>query len=160
MKSGAAGKTVEQYLAAVPEPARSTLKKVRATIRSAVPRETTELISYGIPMFKYKGLLIGYAAFTNHCSLFPMGSSLLKKFASDLEGYSLSKGTIRFPVDKALPAALLKKFAKARVAQNEEKALRRRKAQEKTARRVISLPSVQPTCSPPKQQKTSKEAAR
>jgi uncharacterized protein YdhG (YjbR/CyaY superfamily) len=121
MKSGKSAKTVEQYIAAVPEPARSTLEKVRATIRSAVPSETTELISYGIPMFKYKGLLMGYAAFSNHCSLFPMGSSLLKKFASDLEGYSLSKGTIRFPLDKPLPAALLKKFAKARVAQNEEK---------------------------------------
>ncbi len=127
MKSGAAPKTVEQYLAAVPEPARGTLKKVRATIRSAVPRETTELISYGIPMFKYKGLLIGYAAFANHCSLFPMGSSLLKEFASELEGYSLSKGTIRFPLDKPLPAALLKKFAKARVAQNEEKESRKKR---------------------------------
>jgi uncharacterized protein YdhG (YjbR/CyaY superfamily) len=121
MKSGKSAKTVEQNIAAVPEPARSTLKKVRATIRSAVPSETTELISYGIPMFKYKGLLMGYAAFSNHCSLFPMGSSLLKKFADDLEGYSLAKGTIRFPLDKPLPAALLKKFAKARVAQNEEK---------------------------------------
>ena len=127
MRSGHAPKTVEQYLSAVPEPARSTLKKVRATIRSAVPRDTTELISYGIPMFKYKGLLIGYAAFTNHCSLFPMGSSLLKKFARDLDRYSLSKGTIRFPVDKPLPAALLKKFAKARVAQNEEKELRKKR---------------------------------
>ncbi len=126
MKSGAAAKTVEQYLEAVPEPARSTLKKVRAAIRSAVPRETTELISYGIPMFKYKGLLIGYAAFTNHCSLFPMGSSLLKKFASDLDGYSLSKGTIRFPVDRPLPAALLRKLARARVAQNEDKEVRKK----------------------------------
>ncbi len=121
MRSGAAAKTVNEYLAKVPEPARSTLKKVRATIRSSVPRETSEVISYGIPMFKYKGLLIGYAAFTNHCSLFPMGSSLIKKYAADLKGYSISKGTIRFPVDKPLPVALLKKFAKARVAQNEEK---------------------------------------
>ena len=127
MKSGKPAKTVDEYIAAVPEPARSTLKKVRATIRSAVPPETTELISYGIPMFKYKGLLMGYAAFSNHCSLFPMGSSLLKKFASDLEGYSFSKGTIRFSLDKPLPAALLKKFAKARVRQNEEKELRKKR---------------------------------
>jgi uncharacterized protein YdhG (YjbR/CyaY superfamily) len=127
MKSGAAPKTVDEYLAKVPEPARSTLKEVRATIRSVVPRETTEVISYGIPMFKYKGLLIGYAAFRDHCSLFPMGSSLIKKYADDLKGYSISKGTIRFPVDKTLPAGLLKKFAKARVAQNEEKDLRRKR---------------------------------
>ena len=83
MKSGAAPKTVDEYLAKVPQPARATLKKVRATIRSVVPRETTEVISYGIPMFKYKGLLIGYAAFKEHCSLFPMGSSLIKKYADD-----------------------------------------------------------------------------
>jgi len=127
MKSSPAPKSVEEYLASVPEPARSTLKKVRAAIRSAVPRETAELISYGIPMFKYKGLLIGYAAFTNHCSLFPLGSSLLKKFASDLKGYSLSKGTIRFPVDKPMPLALLKKFARERVSQNEEKDLRKKR---------------------------------
>ena len=127
MKSKTAPKTVEQYLAAVPEPARSTLKKVRATIRASVPRETTELISYRIPMFKYKGLLMGYAAFTHHCSLFPMGSSLLKEFARELEGYSLSKGTIRFALDKPFPAALLKKLAKARVEQNEEKELRKKR---------------------------------
>jgi len=127
MKSKTAPKTVEQYLAAVPEPARSTLKKVRATIRASVPRETTELIRYRIPMFKYKGLLMGYAAFTHHCSLFPMGSSLLKEFARELEGYSLSKGTIRFALDKPFPAALLKKLAKARVEQNEEKELRKKR---------------------------------
>ena len=127
MKSRTAPKTVEQYLAAVPEPARSTLKKVRTTIRASVPRETTELISYRIPMFKYKGLLMGYAAFTHHCSLFPMGSSLLKEFARELEGYSLSKGTIRFALDKPFPAALLKKLAKARVEQNEEKELRKKR---------------------------------
>jgi len=127
MKSKTAPKTVEQYLAAVPEPARSTLKKVRTTIRASVPRETTELIRYRIPMFKYKGLLMGYAAFTHHCSLFPMGSSLLKEFARELEGYSLSKGTIRFPLDKPFPAALLKKLAKARVEQNEEKELRKKR---------------------------------
>jgi len=127
MKSKTAPKTVEQYLAAVPEPARSTLKKVRTTIRASVPRETTELIRYRIPMFKYKGLLMGYAAFTHHCSLFPMGSSLLKEFARELEGYSLSKGTIRFALDKPFPAALLKKLAKARVEQNEEKELRKKR---------------------------------
>src|SRR6266404_3816327 len=62
-KNTAIAKTVKEYLAAVPEPARSTLKKVRAAIRSAAPAEATEVISYGIPMFKYKGMLVGYAAF-------------------------------------------------------------------------------------------------
>ena len=67
-------KSIDEYLAGVPEPARSTLSKVRAVIRSAVPREATETISYGIPAFKYKEVLIWFAAFTDHCSLFPTAS--------------------------------------------------------------------------------------
>ena len=63
-------KTVDEYLAAVPELARSTLNKIRATIWSAVPAETIEVISYGIPAFKYKRILMWYAAFSDHCSIF------------------------------------------------------------------------------------------
>ena len=62
-------RTVEEYLASVPEPARGTLGKVRAAIRSAAPAEATEGISYRMPMFKYKGMLAGFAAFSEHCSL-------------------------------------------------------------------------------------------
>jgi uncharacterized protein YdhG (YjbR/CyaY superfamily) len=116
-----APKTVDEYLKVVPEPARSTLKKIRVIIRSVVPSETTEVISYGMPMFKYKGALFGYAAFSNHCSLFPMGSSVIQAFKDDLKGFEMSKGTIRFPVDKPPPAALVKKLVKARIAQNELK---------------------------------------
>jgi uncharacterized protein YdhG (YjbR/CyaY superfamily) len=114
-------KTVDQYLAGVPQPARSTLNKIRAVIRSVVPPETTEVISYRMPMFKYKGLLIGFAAFSDHCSLFPMGSSALRRLEDELKTYSRSKGTIRFPLDKPLPATLVKKIVKARLAQNEQK---------------------------------------
>lgn len=113
-------KNVDEYLAGVPEPARSTLQQIRAVIRSVVPTETTEVISYGIPMFKYKGMLVGYAAFAKHCSLFPTGSGVFKKFEKDLKNFPTSKGTIRFPVDKPLPTALLKKIVKTRVAENEE----------------------------------------
>ena len=70
-KRNVAPQTVDEYLAAVPEPARSTLNKIRATIRSTVPPEATEGISYRIPTFKYKGALVWFAAFSNHCSLFP-----------------------------------------------------------------------------------------
>src|SRR5438105_11941728 len=112
---------VDEYIQAVPEPARGTLKKIRSIIRSVVPPGTTEAISYGIPMFKYKGALFGYAAFTNHCSLFPMGSSVIQAFKDDLKGFQTSKGTIRFPVDKPPPTPLLKKLVKARIAQNELK---------------------------------------
>ncbi len=113
-------KTVDQYLAAVPQPARSTLNKIRATIRAAVPPETIEIISYGIPAFRYKGVLVWYAAFRKHCSFFPT-AALIEKFKSELKAYTISKGTIQFPTDKPLPATLVKKIVKARVAQVESK---------------------------------------
>src|ERR1700736_6402580 len=115
---GKTARTVDEYLADVPDPARSTLKHIRAVIRSVVPAETTEVISYGIPMFKYNGMLVGYAAFKNHCSLFPTGSGVIKKFEKELKGFATSKGTIQFPSDKPLPDALLKKIVKVRVTEN------------------------------------------
>jgi uncharacterized protein YdhG (YjbR/CyaY superfamily) len=114
-------KDVDEYLAQVPEPARATLNRVRAAIRTAAPAEATEAISYGMPTFRYKGPLVGFAAFSKHCSLFPMSSSLIETFKHELKGFETSKGTIRFPVDKPLPAALIKKLVKARVAQNDQK---------------------------------------
>ena len=113
-------KNVDEYLAGVAEPARTTLNKIRAAIRSAVPPEATEVISYGIPAFKYKGPLVWFAAFSNHCSLFPT-ASVIEAFKDELKGFAKSKGTIHFPTDKPLPAALVKKLVKARVAQNESK---------------------------------------
>ena len=117
----AAPKNIDEYLERVPEPARTTLQKIRAIIRSVVPPEATETISYQMPAFRYKGALVAFAAFSDHCSFFPMSSSLLTEFQSDLERYSQSKGTIRFPLDKPLPASLVKKLVKARIAQNERK---------------------------------------
>ncbi len=120
MRGKPAAKTVDGYLAAVPEPARSTLKHIRKVIQSAVPKETTEVISYGMPMFKYNGMLVGYAAFKDHCSLFPTGSGVIEKFAKELKGYHTSRGTIQFPSDKPLPDALVKKIVQTRVAENKE----------------------------------------
>jgi uncharacterized protein YdhG (YjbR/CyaY superfamily) len=112
---------VDKYLEGVPEPARTTLSKVRAMIRSVVPPEATETISYGMPAFKYKGPLVAYAAFTDHCSLFPMNSSLIKAYQDELRHFKTSKGTIQFAMDKPLSAALVKKLVKARIAENELK---------------------------------------
>ena len=123
-KDGGAPKNTDEYLAAVPEPARGTLNKIRAAIRAAAPAEATEAIGYGMPTFRYKGALVGFAAFSNHCSFFPMGGSVIETFRSELKAYETSKGTIRFPVDKPLPAALVKKLVKARVAQNESRKVR------------------------------------
>jgi uncharacterized protein YdhG (YjbR/CyaY superfamily) len=118
--STAAPKTVDEYLARVPEPARSTLNKVRAVIRAALPAEATDVISYRIPAFKYRTVLIWYAAFADHCSLFPT-AAVIEKFKDELTAYRVSKGTIQFPVDKPLPAALLKRMVKLRLGGNESK---------------------------------------
>ena len=114
-------KEIDEYLAGVPEPARTTLSKVRATIRSVVPPEATEAISYRIPTFKYKGSLLAFAAFKNHCSLFPMSMAVIAALKNELKGYQTFKGTIHFPLDKPLAAPLLKKLVKMRIAQNEER---------------------------------------
>lgn len=119
--SGEVPRTVDEYLAGVPEPARGTLKKVRAAIRSVVPPEATEVISYRIPTFRYKGPLVGFAAFAHHCSFFPMNASLIAAFRDELKDFPTSKGTIRFPVDKPLPVNLVKKLVKARMAENESR---------------------------------------
>ena len=111
---------MDEYLAGVPEPARTTLSKVRAVIRSVVPVEATEVISYGVPTFKYNGPVVWYAAFSKHCSLFPT-AGVIEQFKDELEAYTTSKGTIQFPVDKPLPATLIKKMVKARLAEIEKK---------------------------------------
>ncbi len=113
---------VEAYLARVPQPHRTTLEKVRAMIRAAAPAEAEECISYGMPSFRYKGALVGYAAFKKHCSFFPMGSAILDEFADDVAVYRTAKGTLQFAPDKPLPTALVKKLVKARLRQNEAKA--------------------------------------
>jgi uncharacterized protein YdhG (YjbR/CyaY superfamily) len=113
-------KNVEEYLAGVPKPARSTFSKLRVAVRSAVPAEATEIISYGIPAFKRKRVLVWFAAFSNHCSLFPT-AAVIESFKNELKAFSTSKGTIHFPTDKPLPTPLIKKLVKARVARDEAK---------------------------------------
>ena len=118
---GSAPKTIDEYLANVPEPARSTLSRIRAVIQAAAPADAVETISYGIPTFEYKGPLIGFAAFSKHCSLFPMSPAVIESFKKELRDFETSKGTIRFPTDEPPPDALVKKLVKARVAENERK---------------------------------------
>jgi uncharacterized protein YdhG (YjbR/CyaY superfamily) len=119
-KATRVARTVDEYLERVPEPARTTLNKVRTVIRSVVPPETTEGISYGIPTFKYKGMLASFGAFSDHCSLFP-GAGPTIEFKNELKNFQTSKGTIRFAPSKPLPATLLRKLVKARIAENERK---------------------------------------
>ena len=110
------GKTVDEYLANVPAGARVAFEKLRATVKSVVPKEAEEVISYGIPALKMKKVIVWYAAFAGHVSLFPT-AAVIAEFESELEGYSTSKGTVQFGLDEHLPVALIKKMVKARVEQ-------------------------------------------
>jgi uncharacterized protein YdhG (YjbR/CyaY superfamily) len=120
LKSKGSTRTVDEYLARVPELSRSALIRIRAVIRSVVPPGAIETISYGIPAFKYNGTLVWFAAFSKHCSLFP-GASVIHDFKEELQGFTTSKGTIHFTAAKPLPAVLVKKLVKARIAQMREK---------------------------------------
>lgn len=108
-----APQTVEEYFAAVPKPARTALKQIREAIRSVVPPEATEIISYRIPAFKHKKVLVWYAAFANHCSLFPT-AALIDTFKDELKDFSTSKGTVHFPLDRPMPVNLIQRMVKER----------------------------------------------
>jgi uncharacterized protein YdhG (YjbR/CyaY superfamily) len=105
-------KTIDQYLAGIPDDARAALEKMRKAIKAAAP-DAAEGLGYGMPSFKYRGRpLIYMAASKNHCALY--GPAVVE-FQEDLTGYDASKGTIRFPPNKPLPAALVKKLVKSRM---------------------------------------------
>jgi uncharacterized protein YdhG (YjbR/CyaY superfamily) len=114
----ASPQTVIEYLARTPEPGRSVLKKMRTAIRSVVPRDSKEILCYGIPALQRKKVLVWYAAFAKHCSLFP-ANAVIAEFRNELKGHKVSKGTIQFPLDRPLPIPLIKKIVKARVRQVE-----------------------------------------
>ena len=141
MKTKAAPNTVDAYLAALPEPNRSTLTKIRATIRSVAPPEATEGISYGIPTFRYKGMLASFAAFTNHCSLFP-GAGPTVEFRDELKNFPTSKGTIRFSPDNPLPSTLVKKLLRSRIIENELKENEQKKDESRMSKRKKSRPAL------------------
>ena len=115
---GSSTSEVDDYLAEVPSEARATLEKLRQTIKGVVP-DAVEVISYQIPTFKLNGrMLVSYAAFKDHCSFFP-GAEPIKAHEDELKSYKTSKGTIRFPTSKPLPATLVKKLVQTRIKENE-----------------------------------------
>lgn len=111
-------KNVDAYLATVPEDKRAALERLRVIIKSVAP-EAVEVICYQIPVFKYQGkFLVGFGAAKNHCALYGM-SHVLKAHSKELKPYNTSKGTVRFPVGRPPPAALVRKLVKARIAEIE-----------------------------------------
>jgi uncharacterized protein YdhG (YjbR/CyaY superfamily) len=117
--------TVDEYLAAVPADQRVALEYLRARIRSVAP-EAEEGLSYGVPAFKLRGRsLVSYGAARNHCSFFVQSPAVMEAHQADLAGYDTSKGTVRFAADRPLPAALVAKLVRARIAENEDAESRR-----------------------------------
>jgi uncharacterized protein YdhG (YjbR/CyaY superfamily) len=112
-------KTIDEYLAALSADKRAALEKLRKTIKAAVP-EAEECISYGLAAFRLGARpLVAFGASANHCAFYPMSSSTVLAFKDELKKYDTSKGTIRFQADKPLPASLVRKLVKARIAENE-----------------------------------------
>jgi len=108
---------MDEYLAAVNAQQRAALEKLRRTIKAAAPK-AEEGISYGLAAFRLNGRpLVAFGATANHCAFYPMSSRTVEAFHDQLKGYQTSKGTIRFQPDKPLPAALVRKLVKARIAE-------------------------------------------
>jgi len=105
----------DRYLAALADDKRAALEKLRRQLKAAAPK-AEECMSYGIPGFRLNGkLLVSYGAATKHCAFYP--GSIVQRFKKELKNYDTSKGTIRFSADEPLPAALVRKIVKARIAQ-------------------------------------------
>jgi uncharacterized protein YdhG (YjbR/CyaY superfamily) len=113
-------KNVDEYLHALPEADRTQLEKLRQAIKMAAPK-AEEVISYQIPTYKYKGPLVHFAAFENHCSLIVISKNILEIFEKQLKPYTISGRTIHFTSDKPIPAALVQKIVKTRIKENEER---------------------------------------
>lgn len=110
-------RTIDEYLAEVSEDKRSALEKLRAIIKSVVP-DAEEGISYGLAAFRLNGRpLVAFGASANQCAFYPMSSNTVADHEHELKKYDTSKGTIRFPAEKPLPAALVRKLVKARLAE-------------------------------------------
>ncbi len=109
-------RSIDAYLAALEDDKRAALEKLRRDIRAAA-RGAEECIAYGVPTFKLDGwMLVSFGAAAKHCSFYP-GASPIAKCKRDLKAYSLSKGTVRFAAEKPLPAALVRKLMRARMAE-------------------------------------------
>ena len=119
-------KDIDDYLSRLSDDKRSALQKLRKDIKAAAPR-VEECISYQVPAFRLDGkMLVWFAAAAKHCSFFP-GAYPIKACARDLKKYSTSKGTVRFQPDDPLPASLVRKLIKARIARTAERSTRKSK---------------------------------
>jgi uncharacterized protein YdhG (YjbR/CyaY superfamily) len=108
--------TIDDYVAALPKDVRSKLQDLRRAIRDSAPG-AEEVISYQMPAFKLNGVLVYFAAFKSHIGFYPTSSGV-EAFKEELASYEVTKGTIRFPLDKPLPLELVKRIVEFRVREN------------------------------------------
>jgi uncharacterized protein YdhG (YjbR/CyaY superfamily) len=120
-----APRTIDEYLASVSDEQRAALEKLRKTIRSAAPK-AEECISYQLPTFKQSGMLVCFGAWRDHCSFYP-GAKPIEAHKDELKNFELSKGTIRFKTNKPIPATLIRKIVKERIADNELRAKKKKR---------------------------------
>jgi len=113
--------TVDEYLSGLPDDVFQTLENIRQIIQFLVP-DAEETISYRVPSYKYKGMLVGFGATRNHCSFFVMSSTLLNDFQDEIKDFDTSTGTIRFTPEKPIPNDLITRIVMTRLAENEAKA--------------------------------------
>src|SRR4051812_15280363 len=110
---------VNAYIAIFPPTTRELLEQVRATIQKAAPK-AEEVISYGMPAYKYNGMLVYFAGYKHHIGFYPTGSGIAA-FKKELSVYKGAKGSVQFPLDQPLPLSLIAKMVKFRVKENTEK---------------------------------------
>ncbi len=110
-------KDIDTYILLQSENIQPVLEKLRQTIKAVAP-EAEEVISYGMPSFKWNGMLVGFAAAKSHFGFYPWNGSTVDQFKQELKAFKTSKGAIQFPVDKPLPVALIKKIVKSRMKEN------------------------------------------
>jgi len=111
---------IEKYIAIFPEDVRAILEKIRTEIRKAAP-DAEETINYGIPTLTLEGNLVHFAGFKNHIGFYPTPSGI-EKFKKELSVYEGAKGSVKFPLDKPIPYALIGRITKFRVKENLERA--------------------------------------
>jgi len=130
--------TVEDYLNLFPEVQKNALEKIRKAIKEAAPK-AEEAISYGMPVYKLNGVLVYFGGFKTHCSFFPAGNSVIKKFSQELKSFKTSKGTIQFPMND-IDLSLIKKMVKERIRENETR--QKAKEDKKNAAKKTSLRTI------------------
>lgn len=127
-------KNADEYIKRFPAVQQKQLQQIREAIKATAP-QAEEIISYGMPGYKWNGVLVYFGGFANHCSFFPASYAVIKEFANELKSYKTSKGAIQLPLDKSIPTTLIKKMVKARMKENE------RKVKEKAAKKTVKAKS-------------------